>query len=281
MRTASTGRFSQHGRAMALAAVGALVLAASAQADPYAPPLDQHRPVLRYDSHERYFAQRVPLPPGEARVIEDDRVYGHIAEQDGRTWLQYWMYYADNPQDRGIVKTGRHEGDWEMIQVGLDAGGDPELVTFAQHTWAEACSWDQVEHRGGGPVAYIANASHPAYSEPGLHDRPWPDPNDEADGDGPELRPPVTVIDDGHPAWVEYDGPWGDTEDSWIPAEAPSPPGPKFQETNAWTEPTSFHESAIPCGADPPRRGWQTALEIGAVAVILLLLVRAYRRRRT
>ena len=40
---------------------------------------------------------------------------------DGGTWLQYWLYYSYQDQDRGIVRTGRHEGDWELVQYRVDA----------------------------------------------------------------------------------------------------------------------------------------------------------------
>ena len=78
--------------------------------------LERHRPVLRYDSAERLRATSI-------RDDGTDVAYGRIARgSDGRRWLQYWLYYTDNPQDRGIVRTGRHEGDWELVQVGLGRG---------------------------------------------------------------------------------------------------------------------------------------------------------------
>ena len=39
------------------------------------------------------------------------------------------------------------------------------------------------------PVAYVAHASHATYPRRGTHDRPWPDPNDEARGDGARYQP--------------------------------------------------------------------------------------------
>jgi hypothetical protein len=79
--------------------------------------------VLRYDSDERHFARSVPpvpvaerLPPGRPAV------YGRAARDGrGRRWLQYWLFFAQNAQDRGIVRTGRHAGV-ESPQSGVPAG---------------------------------------------------------------------------------------------------------------------------------------------------------------
>ncbi|HEV2062136.1 MAG TPA: hypothetical protein VGR12_04720, partial [Solirubrobacteraceae bacterium] len=91
------------------------------------PVLEQHAPLVRYDSDERDRATSVEALT--ARVEGDaislrprrrplpDVTYGRrVLGSDGRTWLQYWFLYATNTQDRGIVRTGRHEGDWEMVQ---------------------------------------------------------------------------------------------------------------------------------------------------------------------
>ncbi|MFL5904085.1 MAG: Vps62-related protein, partial [Solirubrobacteraceae bacterium] len=77
-------------------------------------------------------------------------------------WLQYWLFYAQNAQDRGIVHTGRHAGDWEMVQLRL-AHGAPVEAVYAQHSGAERCGWDDVRHEGGHPVVYVANGSHASY----------------------------------------------------------------------------------------------------------------------
>ncbi len=131
--------------------------------------------MLRYDSRERDFAVSVN---GRADVL-----YGREkAGGDGGRWLQYWLYYEYNAQDRGVVRTGRHEGDWEFAQVRLDKAGRPDRITLAQHSWAESCGWEEVERRGGAPVLYVANGSHATYLRAGTKDRPFPDPNDEANG---------------------------------------------------------------------------------------------------
>lgn len=64
-----------------------------------APPavlLAEHRPVLAYDRRERDFATSVARwrDPG---APHPDVVYGRVARQDGRTYLQYWFFSRDNP----------------------------------------------------------------------------------------------------------------------------------------------------------------------------------------
>jgi hypothetical protein len=239
--------------------------------------------VLRYDGHERDFARSVPpldrldsdrLPPGRPLV------YGRAAgAAGGRLWLQYWLYFAANTQDRGILHTGRHEGDWELMQIGLDAERRPAAVTFAQHSWAEGCAWSEVRQAGSAPVVYVANGSHALYPRPGIADRPFPDPNDEANGRGRTGRPPVRRIDDQDPSWVAWPGRWGGSGAGPIPGEQSSPRGPAFQ-SERWDDPARFHRTARPCGAGPPGRPWQTILTVALVAVAAVAGVAVLARRR-
>ena len=88
-----------------------------------------------------------------------------------------------------IVRTGRHAGDWELVQFRVDAAGRPVEAVYAQHSGAERCGWREVERRGGRPVVYAAHGSHASYLHAGTRDRMWPDPNDEADGRGAVTSP--------------------------------------------------------------------------------------------
>jgi MYXO-CTERM domain-containing protein len=244
--------------------------------------LERYRPILRYDSSEDYFAQPVSLPPGNPEVRSGDRIYGHVARESGETWLQYWLFYAYNPQDRSPLRTGRHEGDWELIQFRLARDGRPTAAAMSQHSWAEGCAWAELEQgRDGAPILYVANGSHATYSAAGAHDRPFPDPTDEADGSGREARPEVTEITVRRPAWVGYPGRWGETEAGLIPGETSSPVGPRVQESGAWTHPGSYFEDfARPCGSGAPDRPWQTAAAITAGALLGLGAIVLIRRRR-
>ena len=152
---------------------------------------------MRYDGSERDRAtsvealtarvegERIALRP--RRNPLPDVTYGRrVKGTDGRTWLQYWFLYATNDQDRGILRTGRHEGDWEVVQLRLGPDGRPDEATFAQHSWAERCAWK-------GTV-FVANDSHASYARAGEHGRPWPDPDDFADGRGRTVRPEVQAL---------------------------------------------------------------------------------------
>lgn len=247
--------------------------------------LDRYRPTLRYDSDEEYFAQPVSLPPSRPAVRDGNRVHGRVANEGGEKWLQYWLFYAYNPQDRTPLRTGRHEGDWELIQFRLGRDHRPDLATMSQHSWAEGCGWSELEHGAGGdrngPILYVANGSHATYSRPGSYDRPFPDPTDEADGEGAEVRPAMTTVTPRKPDWVRYRGRWGDSEAGVVPGEQSSPLGPRFQDSHAWSRPGSYHDDeARGCGSGAPSRPWQTAATIGAGAVLVLVAIALVRRRR-
>jgi hypothetical protein len=258
--------------ALNLALLGvALLVPATARGEET--PLERYAPVLRYDKSEEYFAQPVSLPAGTAEVREGDVVYGHVAQEDGETWLQYWMFYAYNPQDRGIVKTGRHEGDWEMVQVRMGPDGSPDRMTLAQHSWAESCPATVK-----APVVHVANGSHASYATAWDHGRPFPDPDDEADGAGRQVTPRMVEISDESPSWVAYDGPWGDSEAGWVPGEQSSPVGPRFQESGAWDRPASFDAGARECGSGAPGRWWIWPLLVAAAALLATAAWRGWRR---
>ncbi|HEX8207289.1 MAG TPA: hypothetical protein VF587_14605 [Solirubrobacteraceae bacterium] len=246
------------------------------------PVLEQHAPLVRYDSAERDRATSVEAltarVEGDAIALRPRRdplpdvAYGRrVRGADGRTWLQYWFLYATNTQDRGVVRTGRHEGDWEMVQLRLGAGGRPDAATFAQHSWAEACPWT-------GTV-YVANASHASYPRAGEHGRPWPDPDDFADGRGRAVRPRIEPFG----GWARWPGRWGRAEASWVPAEQSSPRGPAFQEDGAWRDPSAFHARARACGSGAPPHpagvriaGW---LAVIGIAAGLFMAIRTRVRR--
>jgi hypothetical protein len=197
-------------------------------------------------------------------------------------WQQYWLWFEDNTQDRGILRSGRHAGDWEMVQYRLDGS---EAV-YAQHGGAERCPSSELERRGGRPVVYVANGSHASYFHAGTRDRMWPDPNDEADGRGSVQRPRAVRISASSPPWMRYPGRWGGARAGWFPPEQPSPRGPALQGVR-WDDPSAFARTARPCTG---RRcvelgacdGRETALAGGALALVALLGgVEWWRRRRT
>ena len=276
----------------ALIAMGATAVAApSALAESDAALLKRHRPVLVYDRAEKWRAVAVDefiadgLPPrlSDAPTPSDARevVYGRVARDGGETWLQYWLFFTYNGQDRGILRTGRHEGDWELVQVRLPTEGTlPDAATFSQHSSEAACRADQLEHDARGKArVYVANASHALYPEEGVHDRPFPDPNDEVLG-YTTARPEVRVVTATSPPWMRWDGRWGASREGLVPDEESSPHGPLHAGAR-WSEPAKLHDEARSCFS-APASAWSVApwvVVAGLAAGFLLVALRRRRRR--
>jgi hypothetical protein len=182
------------------------------------------------------------LQARELHAIPDyaDRIYGHVAIDDNnRLWLQYWFFYYYN--DKAFLGVGLHEGDWEMVQIGLDGKGKPGAMTFAQHAHGERCLWAQAEkHAGERPVVYVARGSQASYPRAGRHRAPIV--SDNADGRGRAVSPKLEVLDQRQSRWVGWPGRWGSTRARSI-VESESPKGPK--QHGQWTSPAEFHADAV------------------------------------
>jgi len=242
--------------------------------------LATHAPVVVHDSRERFELTSVAAAPAPVPGIGEDRrptVYGRVAPAaGGGAWLQYWLFYAGQDQDRGIVRTGRHAGDWEMVQLRIDERARPQQAVYAQHSGAERCSWKTVSRRGTQPLVYAAHGAHASYLRPGVRDRTWPDPNDEADGRGTVVTPRLVRIDERSPSWMRWPGRWGGARARWWnPAEQDSPRGPAFQQQGRWSDPDGWARDARSCRAGCDEIGecdWrENALGGGLLAVAGLL----------
>ena len=120
-------------------------------------PGDALRPGCDY---EQWFDALEAPPTVYARVVHDPEASQPIV-------VQYWFFYTYNDWN------DRHEGDWEMVQVGFDEstveaaiGAGPSVYAFAQHEGAE------VARRGDTkltlvdethPVVFPAAGSHATY----------------------------------------------------------------------------------------------------------------------
>jgi hypothetical protein len=172
-----------------------------------------------------------------------DRVCAHVAtDGNGRRWLQYWFFYYYN--DKSFLGLGLHEGDWEMIQIGLDDNERPDVATFAQHSSGERCLWSDLELKDGAPIVYVARGSHASHVHKGKYDAPVvPDYNDAR---GRLVRPDLIEIDDDFPSWASWPGFWGSTRSHSI-VESSSPRGPR--QHGQWADPAAFHARATPTRA--------------------------------
>ncbi len=172
----------------------------------------------------------------EARPGYSNRTYGRVAHGgDGKLWLQYWFYYYFDSQ--GDFGEGVHEGDWEMIQVGLDASLQPDVAAYAQHGSGERCDWTtQLESTNGQPTVYVAQGSHASYFRSGHYDDP--DPDDDANGDGLDATPTREQITSESPSWVAWPGTWGDSDDS---------PGGPISQGDKWDNPSAWAGGLAAC----------------------------------
>jgi hypothetical protein len=169
-----------------------------------------------------------------------NRVYGHLARDpsSGRGFLQYWFFYYWN--NKAFLGFGLHEGDWEMVQIGLGDDVKPQMMVFAQHDHAERCAWSSVTGDGERPQVFVARGSQASYPRPGRHKAPIVP--DQADGKGATISPALEVIGDGDPSWTDWPGRWGSSRARNI-AESNSPRGPRYH--GQWADPASFETEAI------------------------------------
>jgi hypothetical protein len=197
------------------------------------------------------------------------RVYGRVVHPGNRIVLQYWYFYYDDvysyfyPPSDAIWQA--HEGDWEVVNVVLSKKKRPLFVGYSQHCLGERRSWEDTPrlYEGKHPIVYVATGSHANYFEAGtdpinadcippavqqlLRDNHLPFPVDYAFGGGAVAGPrglvgtamPIRKISGGRPAWVSFDGFWGEQQYFHAPGiTAPlgtSPVGPAYH--SVWTDP--------------------------------------------
>jgi hypothetical protein len=171
----------------------------------------------------------------------DDVVYGRVVHDpdDGKLWLQYWVFYYFNSFN--ALGVGYHEGDWEMVQVGLSSADAPDVMTLSAHNEGYKLDWADVETGGAqdnSPIVYVAARSHAAYPEAGQTEL-FPLVNDDHEGDGIWKVLPLEEID-SQDRWTSWPGRWGSSPGT---ASAPSPVNPSEQGAK-WSNPSTFHVGA-------------------------------------
>lgn len=163
-----------------------------------------------------------------------DRIYGRVvrAPNDGGAWLQYWFfyYYNDYPDIPLYNEAFDHEGDFEMIQIKVNADVEPILAVYAQHKRLAWCRWSDMTPWGWKPVVYVAQGSHASYFHPGLDFR------DAFNNGQSERRFKLIRIGNNSPRWLNWPGQWG--------GSGSSPKGPKQQGVR-WTNPDQLFEDAV------------------------------------
>jgi hypothetical protein len=186
-----------------------------------------------------------------ARPDLSNRIYGHAVEAGGRVWLQYWMWYFYNDYQLAFG-FGTHEGDWELVQLRIGGGGQPDVAVYGQHGSAQRRAWADVEKLASNrdrPVVYVARGSHGAYFDPGFH--PTDAWYDIADGKRPAPALALETVDDAAHAWLRWPGFWGDTKPSDGSAlQSYSPTGPGGR--TVWRNPGRLLDQATAAAAQTP-----------------------------
>jgi hypothetical protein len=166
-----------------------------------------------------------------------DRIYGRVVRGAARTWLQYWLFYYYNPHN--LLGFARHEGDWELVQVGLGADGEPEVATYAQHRGGAALAWDEVEHHpdpsGPRPVVYVAPFSNACYPRPGRF--LYLGGIDHPAGDGPTVSPLIEPFAE----WAAWPGRWGASGGVLAGRFGGLSPRSPAHQADRWSDPEAFH----------------------------------------
>jgi hypothetical protein len=178
---------------------------------------------------------------GDARRMEGEdryagRLYGQVVREGSRTWLQYWFWFYYNPKN--LFGFGKHEGDWELVQLELGADGTPQVAAYAQHASGEVRRFAdgeiEMERHADGlhPVVYVASLSHASYFTVGTH--PYPSGIDHAYGDGPSALLPVELPG----SWAGWRGRWGSSEHVIAGRLGSGPQSPARQ--GNWKSPAAF-----------------------------------------
>jgi hypothetical protein len=175
-----------------------------------------------------------------------NKVHGRVVlDGSGARWLQYWFfYYYDDP---GFLGFGTHEGDIEMIQLRLDARGQPDAVSYSQHRSGLRAAWNQVELTespdGPVPVTYSARGSHANLLRFGQQVSARSFLPDHNDGLGPRIRPDLVVLSDAATPWSLWPGRWGGTHAGELFGNlgiSVNSPLALIAHT-AWNDPAGFH----------------------------------------
>lgn len=158
-------------------------------------------------------------------------IYHRTILGGGLVWHQYWQWYLYNPW--GIGGVGKHEGDWEMVQIGVtpDPLAGPILMTCSQHHNGGKREYWSVELDEEDPVVYIALGSHANYFAPGRQGGGI----DLCDGLGLELTD-YELRDFG--PWANWSGRWGNSTGE---GKSPESPG---QQTIRWKCPHLYHSNS-------------------------------------
>ncbi|HKT84226.1 MAG TPA: hypothetical protein VJQ84_10360 [Solirubrobacterales bacterium] len=132
--------------------------------------------------------------------------YGRVVPDEQSVFLQYWLFYPDNPC---VLPPGRHDGDWEFVQVRAERAGDdfrPTHLTLAEHgkpVNKAISSTAEIE-------VFVAVDSHACYFKEGAN--PIIPLSDVCEPAGtPSGKPDVVLlpVEVSKADWAHWKGRWG------------------------------------------------------------------------
>ena len=174
---------------------------------------------------------RIDFPP-DMKDPRDTPVVGYhrVMKAASLWWHQYWLWYLYNPWSFAGTGVGRHEGDWEFVQLACtDRKGErPVLVTASQHREGQKREFWRCETEHGRPVIYVALGSHANFFTPGARGA------EVADGRGRKLED-VEWRPFGD--WATWPGRWGNSTGAGQSPESPGCQGAR------WHAPHLYHAS--------------------------------------
>jgi len=197
-----------------------------------------------YSAHQSYY-QAVLSPEAGGPPVA---VYAHVVRDGEHVTIQYWALYFYNDW------FNKHEGDWEMVQVMLDADGEPRWVVLSQHHGGTRRAWAHAPvEEGTHPVAYVALGSHANYFAGG---EVYPNGKDvgnrrieilDRTGSHDRVIPEVILLPDranlaadagAWPGaeWLPFRGHWGEVavQSDFGGPLGPADKGPQWEEPHAW-----------------------------------------------
>ena len=206
-------------------------------------------------------------------------VYCRVQYSGANTILQYWTFYYFNDGN-----LNRHEGDWEMTQVVLDASLEPVSTTFSQHESGVTAQWADVETDGDHYKVYVARGSHANYYR--SYSGAMGLANDEC-GDDKELTSDDygIIMLTGSETWLNFMGRWGSNEGGDSVVGQAGPQGPAYRQDEAMWNGEYWSNNVSQLNTDLLTLEWFFSVFVWIYIGMLILLVlfvvwRIYRRRK-
>ena len=216
--------------------------------------LAAHAPVVVHDSRERFPLTSVAAAPVNVPGIDRDRrpaVYGRVVRSDGgEAWLQYWLFYRGQDQDRGIVRTGATPATGRWCSCAWTIARGRCKPSTPSTPAPSAARGRRCSGAAGGRSSTRRTARTPPTCVPAFATAPSPTPTTRPTAAGSITAPRLVRITASSPRWMRWPGRWGGARARWWnPVEQDSPAGPAFQGQGRWSDPDAWADAARSCRA--------------------------------